>query len=214
MTATGLDANGPAWRAARVAATLSGLVRTVLSPDEALGQLASCGEPPDGWLEVLAGVRRVRPGAVILLLPRPGDPRGLALPRELDSGGIVGWSGAAWLAATEGGWVALPGTSGALPPDPAEADRALREAIVAAAHVVDATGDARGQADREASSDRGAHERLIDAWVRSTPSLPADRRSLAVRGLRILLAIDDARDVVDVLALESAARTEIGRAHV
>lgn len=215
MTAAGLDVDGPGWRAAHAAATLTALARAEIAPDDALGMLASCGEPPLGWLETLAGFRRARPHAVILLLPRPGDPRGQALPRGIEAGGLVGWSGeerGAWLAATDRSWVEIPGSAGVLPPDPIEADRTLRRAIVSAAHVMDAAVDDRDGTGGPGSP-RASLERLVDAWIRGAPALPAARRFLAARGLRILLAIDDARGVVDVVALESAARTAVEAAY-
>jgi hypothetical protein len=91
-------------------------------------------------------------------------------------------------------------------PDPEEAGRALRSAVVSAAHVVDGLDIDPSARDHRA---RLAHEQLVDSWILGPPALPPSSRSLATLGLRMLLTIDDARALVDTVALESAARSAV-----
>ena len=147
----------------------------------------------------------------MLLLPRPGDPRGLALPRGIAAEAALGWtvgSGTIWLIPdAPSGWSRVDGPQlTATPPHPDEALRALRKAIVDAAHSVDARElDAR-EGDTRARQDQ---ESLVDSWVLGPPALPTATRHLAAMGLRMLLALDGARSLVDTLPLEQAARSAV-----
>jgi hypothetical protein len=225
-----LEAGSPAWRAARAAAIGTALQHGRLAGDTALELLDPLGLPPGGWWEHLTGTRTA---AFAVVLPRPGDPRGLRLPAGMACEGAFGWrthEGSAWLlaqgtqdASGATAWVRVD-LDQALPRsvDPAEADRGLREAIVRAAHIIDQRDDISDKPDRggfadppglspsaaDGASDRERIDRIIDSWV--AHGLPTDgvRRQLAVRGLRILLSVARARDVVDAQPLEDARPLE------
>lgn len=209
MTAASLGVASPAWRAGRAAAAMHALLDGEVPADDVLAGLRSLGTPQVGWWDVLAAVRA---GACcLLLLPRPGDPRGLALPRDADATGAVGWprpGGSTWLIpGGDLGWRVheAPGLCPA-PADVAEADRMLRAAIVEAAHVIDVL---ESHGEPVGDSARREQERLVDSWVLGPPALPRSSRALAALGLRMLLAIDGARALVDTRALESAARNAV-----
>jgi hypothetical protein len=214
MPLASLRVGSPAWRAGRAAAALGSLARAEIAPDDVLGELTGLGEPPGGWLSLLAHARSA--STLALLLPRPGDPRGLALPRDLATDAAVGWGNereSTWLLAMGGGAWDLREFPGhpLMPPDAQEAHRRLREAIVQAAHALD---DMRGRdMDGESIADdagiRREHDALVDSWVCGPPALPPSARALADLGLRMLLAIDAGRDLTDVTALESAARSAV-----
>ena len=213
MTAASLRTGSPAWRAGRAAAVLGPLIRGEAPADDLLSAVELLGAPPQGWWQVWAAARAS--GTVALLLPRPGDPRGLALPRGIAASGAVGWDespGSAWLIPSGAAdWTFHVRRDSPVPsPDPDDAGRALRSAVVAAAHVVDRLDF--DLASREGST-RLEHERLVDSWVLGPPALPTSSRGLASLGLRMLLALDDARALVDTLALESAARSAVEAAY-
>jgi hypothetical protein len=217
MISASLDVASRGWDGARAAASLLAFLRRDLPADEVLGGLESLGTPPQGWWSVLGQVRSA--GAVSLLLPRPGDPRGLALPRGVVGESAVGWpagGGSAWLLpAKEAMWTLLdlPHHAIALP-DLAACDRRLREEVVRAAHAFDVNG--LGSAGVVG---RGAREAIVDSWLLGPPALPEQRRALASVGLRVLLALDALRDsgphsdALDVVALESAARAAVEAAY-
>lgn len=188
---------------------MGSLIRADHPADDVLGALAALGEPAAGWWDVLGGVRAG--GGVRLLLPRPGDPRGLALPRGLAAEAALGWAsteGSAWLIPVgEWGWHRIDAPPLAIaPPHPEEALRELRRAVVEAAHAADVlaveTGEDAGQVRRQ-------QEDLVDSWVLGPPPLPATSRHLASLGLHMLLALDGAREIVDATALEYAARSAV-----
>lgn len=189
------------WRAARLAACLAALRRHQAPPDDVLMALATLGDPPTGWLDIVGGVRARATSTIALVLMRPGDPRGLALPRGTSSVAAVGWGDqmrGSWLIGQpEGNWTLIDATERGVPlVDPVEADRALRQAIVDVAHVLD---HAVPLESMEASGRvRSDAEDLIDSWLLTEPALPVSRRSLAARGLRMLAAAEAAA-AVDVL---------------
>ena len=209
MPAASLEVGSPAWRAGRTAACIGALLHGHAAADDVLDSLAGLGEPPVGWWEALGSARAA--GGAMLLLPRPGDPRGLALPRGVVADAAVGWTsgtGTLWLIPGEAanwGMVQAPHLAAA-PPHPDEALRTLRGAVVEAAHSVDALElDAR-QGDARA---RQAQEALVDSWILGPPALPPATRHLAALGLRMLLALEGARSLVDTIALEQAARSAV-----
>lgn len=177
--------------------------------DDLLGAVEPLGAPPQGWWDVWGAARAS--GSVALLLPRPGDPRGLGLPRDIFASGAVGWgqgSGSVWLIPSgDADWSVHERPDHPAPAlDPEEAARSLRGAVVSAAHVVDRLDLDAVPSDARV---RQMHERLIDSWILEPPALPASSRNLAATGLRMLLALADARGLVDTGALESAARTAV-----
>lgn len=218
MSVASLDVGSPAWRAARAAVVVGALLRGDLSPDDGLDALAGLGDPPGGWWDVLSRARSAQ--SIGILLPRPGDPRGLALPRGVSADAVVGWSepgGSSWLIPGEGDdWMALEAPFQEMPlRDLAEADRHLRACVVQAAHALDsdpAAADPLGPATA-ATVSRRMHEALVDMWVLGPPALPAGPRQLAALGLRMLLAVDDARARVETRDLESAARSAVEAAY-
>ena len=209
MRGASLDVASPAWRAGRASACIGALAQGRAAADDVLESLAGVGEPPGGWWEILGSARAA--GGSILLLPRPGDPRGLALPRGVVAEAAIGWSagsGSLWIIPdSPSGWSLIEAPMIApAPPHPDEALRALRKAIVDAAHRVDAMElDAR-QGDSRA---RQEHEALVDSWVLGPPALPTATRHLAALGLRMLVSLDGARSLVDTLPLDQAARSAV-----
>lgn len=209
MIATSLASGTPAWRAARAAACLGALLTGRAAADDVLGHLRSAGEPEGGWWTSLEALRAFAPHAVALRLPRPGDPRGVSLPRDVTTTGLVGWCGphsSHWLIPHGDGWLGLDGAA-VQTLDPAEADRALREAIVHAAHEVDV---------RELMARSGPRESIegcVAEWIDAPPPLPGTSRELAGRGLRMLLGVDAARTFLDVEGLERAARSAVEAAY-
>ena len=209
MPGASLEVLSPAWRAGRASACVGALLQGRAAADDVLDHLSGVGEPPGGWWEALGGARAA--GGVLLLLPRPGDPRGLALPRGIAAEAALGWtvgSGTIWLIPdAPSGWSRADGPQlTAAPLHPDEAMRGLRKAIVDAAHSVDARElDAR-EGDTRARQDQ---ESLVDSWVLGPPALPTATRHLAAMGLRMLLALDGARALVDTLPLEQAARSAV-----
>lgn len=209
MPAASLEVASPAWRAGRASACIGALLEGHAPADDVLGCLAGLGEPPQGWWEILRGARAA--GGVVLLLPRPGDPRGLTLPRGIVAEAAVGWATGEethWIIPdTSTGWcpVAAP-PLGLAPPHPQEALRALRGAVVAAAHTVDALQSAAREGDPRVRQDQ---ESLVDSWILGPPPLPTATRHLGALGLGMLLAIEAAHDLVDTLPLERAARSAV-----
>lgn len=209
MPAASLEVASPAWRAARASAGIGALLQGRAAADDVLDSLTDVGEPSEGWWEVLSSIRAA--GGIVLLLPRPGDPRGLALPRGMLAEAALGWrvgAGTQWMIpGPSSGWsrVEAPLLIAA-PPHPDEALRALRRAVVEAAHAVDAReldaaeGDGRARQEQEA---------LVDSWVLGPPPLPAATRHLAALGLRMLLSLEGARALVDTTPLEQAARSAV-----
>jgi hypothetical protein len=213
MAVASLGISAPAWRAARAAAAVGAVLRAEASGDEALDALAAVGAPVGGWLRVVEAARASR--SLALVLPRPGDARGVALPRGVVAEGAIGWadsSGTSWLIASgESAWDAVEVHGAALPlRDPADALRALRACVVRAAHAIDVLDDLEPPAG---SSSRAQQERLVDSWVLGPPPLPPERREMAVLGLRMLLALGAAPGLVDPDALEVAARTAVEAAY-
>jgi hypothetical protein len=209
MVVASLGVSSPAWRAARAAANIGSLLRGETPADDALAALSSLGEAPGGWWHTFGDARRA--GGVTLLLPRFGDPRGLVLPRDMRAEAALGWDGAlggTWLIPSDGlGWrVASAPSLGRTPPDEEEASRALRAAVVDAAHTVDLLDVVEHGANAEARQDL---ERAVDSWVLGPPPLSPASRHLASLGLRILVALDSARNLVDTGPLESAARDAV-----
>ena len=209
MPGASLGIGSPAWRAGRASASIGALLDGDASADDVLDGLADVGEPPQGWWEVLGSVRSA--GAVALLLPRPGDPRGLALPRGIVAEAAVGWPVGPethWLIPdAECGWSrveARPLT--AVPSHPEESLRELRRAVVEAAHTVDALELESRAGDPNA---RREQEAVVDSWLLGPPPLPAATRHLAALGLRMLLALEGARALVDTDSLEHAARSAV-----
>lgn len=218
MPLASLRVGSPAWRAGRAAATLGSLARAETAPDDVLGALAGLGEPPGGWLSHLARARST--STLALLLPRPGDPRGLALPRDVATDAAVGWGNereSTWLLAMGGGAWDLREFPGRplTPPDAQEAHRRLREAIVQAAHALDDmhARDTHGDPIADDARIRREHDALVDSWVCGPPGLPPNSRPIADLGLRMLLAIDAGRQLTDVSALEMAARSAVEAAY-
>lgn len=212
MSAASLDVATPAWRAGRAAAAIQGLRTGEVPADDVLAGLDALGAPPSGWWDILAVARASE--RLCLLLPRPGDPRGLALPRGLTATGALGWArdgGTTWLIPDDdASWRFYEDAGAPTIPDSQEALRTLRAAIVEAAHIVDAL-DTPTAPDGEVVRRRA--ERIIDSWILGPPPLPAASRALAALGLRMLLATEGARTLVDVVALESAARTAVEAAY-
>lgn len=209
MPAASLDVASPAWRAARASAGIGALLQGRAAADDVLDSLADVGEPSEGWWEVLTTMRAA--GGIVLLLPRSGDPRGLALPRGMLAEAALGWrvgAGTQWLIPDPtSGWIRVDGPLLiGTPPHPEEALRALRRAVVDAAHAVDArdidapAGDGRARQEQEA---------LVDSWVMGPPPLPSASRILAALGLRMLLSLEGARALVDTTPLERAARSAV-----
>ena len=209
MPLASLRVGAPAWRAGRAVAAWEAVIRAQAPADDALDALAEVGTPDSGWWEVLGHVRKS--SAIGLLLPRPGDPRGIALPRGIVAEAAVGWgdtSASTWLLPTsDGSWdlVDLPG-QGLPTRDVDEAHRRLRSAVVDMAHVADGL-DAPGHGAIPAA--RESLELTVDAWVLGPLRLPGRRRQLASMGLRMLLALEGARTIADSSPLEDAARTAI-----
>ena len=213
MPLASLRVGSPAWRAGRAAASLGSLARADTAPDDVLGELAGLGEPPGGWLSLLPRARSA--STLALLLPRPGDPRGLALPRDVATDAAVGWGNerqSTWLLAMGGGAWDLREFPGRplTPPDAQEAHRRLRVAIVQAAHALD---DMHGDPIVDDAGIRREHDAIVDSWVHGPPTLPPNSRPLADLGLRMLLAIDAGRQLTDVTALEIAARSAVEAAY-
>lgn len=209
MDVTSLEEGSTRWRAARVSVILGAWLRREAAADDLLGWLAPLGDAPGGWWSALGKVSAA--GSVHLVLPRPGDPRGLLLPRLVDCDAAVGWRGAggsSWLIPRDPAeWEVLE-VSAPPPalPDPGEARRQLRTRVVEAAHALDLAG--QGPSPRAASGRRDA-EAAVDAWVLGAPPLPGASRDLAVTGLRMLLALNASADMPEVDALEIAARTAV-----
>lgn len=225
MALASLGVGAPGWRAARAASVVAALLRGDLPADDALDGLADLGEPAEGWWTVIGRARRA--GSLGLLLPRPGDPRGISLPRGVITSGAVGWDtedGSSWLLAVDGGaWHAidLPGQSRP-PRDLEEADRHLRVAVVQVAHLVDglevvgagvprtpASGSGAAPGSAMTARERQECERTVDAWLLGSPALSARGRAVAAVGLRMLLAIDGIRALADSAPLEAAARQAV-----
>lgn len=222
--APSLGVGSPGWRAARAITTLDALLSGRLIPDDALMALDSLGTPPSGWWDVLAEIRRcTTPGRLSLVLPRPGDPRGVALPRDVAAEGALGWPthrGSTWLVCAPTGWRLIADVEQPLPAtEPQDAHQTLRAEIVRAAHILD------GQ-DLPPPAERGSVDAIVDSWIMGPPPIPAHRRSLASSGLRILLGLDviAARRGgaavtspggvgVDQMALDRAARSAVEAAY-
>lgn len=213
MSAASLGVSTPAWRAGRAAAAIRGLRSGDAPADDVLAGLEVLGAPPQGWWDVLSAVRASE--GLTLLLPRPGDPRGLALPRTMTATGAVGWErrgGSTWLIPVDdGSWRVLEADGHpATPPDSEDAGRALRAAIVEAAHIVDDLEVTPGPVGDAA---RRQAERIVDSWILGPPALPASSRALGALGLRMLLALDGARSLIDAQTLDFAARTAVEAAY-
>ncbi|MBM3687676.1 MAG: hypothetical protein FJW85_11835 [Actinobacteria bacterium] len=211
MSFASLRIGSSAWRAARASAALGAYVRGDTAPDTALGALAPLGVPPRGWLSVLGSIDTT----VVLILPRPGDPRGLALPRGVHAGGAVGWQevdGSRWLLPSDPDLWREHDVAGHLlePHDLAEAHRSLRGCVVEAAHIADVTHPAEWA---QSSGSRDDGESLVDSWVLGPPALPAEPRQVAALGLRILLAADALGAIVDAATIDAAARTAVEAAY-
>lgn len=209
MPAASLEVGSPAWRAGRASAGIGALLQGRAAADDVLASLTGAGDPTRGWWEVLRTIRTG--GGLVLLLPRPGHPRGLALPRGMVAEAALGWTmgdAMRWMIpGVTSGWSRVEGPLlSSRPPQPDEALRVLRRAVVDAAHTVDALElDAR-HADAQA---RQAQETLIDSWVLGPPPLPTATRHLATLGLRMLLSLEGARALVDTTSLEQAARSAV-----
>lgn len=207
----GLESGGEAWRAGRAAASVAALLNSRLAADDGLDALTELGTPVEGWWSVLGDIRHA--ASVELRLPRPGDPRGLALPRGVAATAAVGWpsraGGSRWLIPVRGGhWqsIHLPDVRMAAA-DPDEIGRTLREEVVRAAHAVDLEVSVR-----HGDGERTRIEGIVDAWILGPPALAPERRALASTSLRILLALtrpDVARPHVDAERLERAARAGV-----
>lgn len=217
MISASLDVASQPWRGARAAATMLAFLRRDLPADDVLAGVESVGTAPHGWWSILERVRHA--GAVSLLLPRPGDPRGLALPRGVTAQAALGWpegGGTSWLIPTGmDTWSALDLPQHAMGlPDPAACERRVREEVVRAAHAVDAM-----DLDPAGVAGRGAREAIVDSWLLGPPALPQHRRALAALSLRILLALDAVGSgapharVLDTASLESAARAALEAAY-
>jgi len=209
MVVASLGVSSPAWRAARAAATIGSLLRGETPADDALAAMSPLGEAPGGWWHMFGDARRA--GGVTLLLPRPGDPRGLVLTRDVSAEAALGWDGAqggTWLIPSDRlGWrVAAAPRLGRAPLDEEEASRALRRAVVDAAHTVDLLDVVEDGGNAEERQDL---ERAVDSWVLGPPALSPASRHLASLGLRILFAVVGARRLVDTAPLESAARNAV-----
>ena len=220
MSLASLGVGAPGWRAGRAAAVLAALLRADLPADDALDALASLGEPDEGWWSVVGRARRA--GSVALLLPRPGDPRGVSLPRGIMTSGAVGWDtdeGSSWLLADGvGQWHAIDLAGQRRPPrDLEEADRQLRVAVVDVAHLVDGLGlldpGVAGQATTMTVHERREVEQTVDSWLLGPPALAPRGRAIAAVGLRMLLAIDGVRALADSAPLEAAARQAVEAAY-
>lgn len=206
MVAASLGIGSPAWRAGRACASIGTFLDGAAAADDVLGELADLGEPLHGWWEVLASVRSSR--AVVLLLPRPGDPRGLALPRGIVAEAVLGWEAGpvthVLVPEPSRGWMQVEAPPlNAVPPHPEEALRELRKAVVEAAHTVDDLDLESRESDPRVRSDQ---EAVVDSWVLGPPPLPVAARHLAGLGLRMLLALEGARALVNTGPLEYAAR--------
>lgn len=205
-----LSVGSPPWRAARSAATMGAMLEASLDPDSALDALSTLGLPEHDWLDVLRAVRRG--GACYLRLPRPGDARGLALPRGVVAGAAVGWptpdGQSEWLIPTDGReWLSFTLPRHAGPVDLRQADQDLRREVVRAAHVMDLIGS-----QVPARADRDQLEGVADSWVLGRPPLPIGRRALAATALRLLLALalaDPLPADMDSATLERAARSAV-----
>ena len=209
MAVESLGVSSPAWRAARAAAAIGSLLRGEMPADDALGAANELGEAPGGWWHFFGEARRA--GGIRLLLPRFGDPRGLVLPRNMAAEAALGWDGTrggTWLVPVDSGeWRIIEAPKlGRTPPDTEEASRALRRAVVEAAHAVDVLDLDEPRGDAQA---RHALELAVDSWVLGPPPLPPASRHLASLALRILFALDSTRGLVDTGSLESAARNAV-----
>lgn len=213
MSLASLGVGTPAWRAGQVASALAAVLRGDVAADDALDVLASVGEPAGGWWAVLGQARQAQ--SVALLLPRPGDPRGIALPRGLGAEAAVGWGDgrvSAWLLPTgTRAWESVELIGQGVPTrDVHDADRQMRESVVELAHLLDVVDRSGPASTPEARRDV---EATVDAWVLGAARLPSGRRQLASVGLRMLLALEGARSIVDVGSLEAAARTAVEAAY-
>lgn len=219
MRTTDLAEGSEPWRAARAAACGQAMLADRLPADTALEILEPLGPPPGGWLDWLARLRQGTPARIALALPRPGDPRGLALPREIDAIAAVGvgevdGTSCSWLLPEAGlTWREITVADGRpRTVDLRECDRALRSAVVQAAHAIDAAGAIAGSAAEGAAR---VAESIVDAWVLTPPLLPAEQRRLTSLSLRMLLALDspsapgDALAIIHVPGLEAAARSAL-----
>lgn len=212
------------WRAARAGMSIAAFLDGDLAPDDLFGSLETVGAPNEGWWEVIARVRAAgvaRP-TICVRLPRPGDPRGVALPRGVVAEALVGWSvpasspASVWLVPEAGNrWLSFT-LAADLPrlADVAECDRALRAAIVQAAHALDVAA-----AVPSPVGGRDRAEATVDAWVLGAPPLAAPRRAMASTALRVLLALEslpgqsDDDGLPDAMALEGAARDALEAAY-
>lgn len=187
-----------------------------IPPDDALASLTELG---GDWLDVLPEVRAT--DSISLILPRPGDPRGAAFPRGTEAQAAVGWGGSRssvwWIPQSDSSWLAHRATgAGIITVGLQEADRRLREAVVHAAHAADLTSEVFAP-----PTVGGVHlldEGIVDDWVGGQPALRGDRRQIASRGLRVLMAAMAAqpRDAVassHVVELDAAARSAVEAAY-
>lgn len=219
-----LDRGSTPWRAARASSLLLALDEGRASGDCILAALLPLGPPPRGWWAAIEALSSG--GGVHLRLPRPGDPRGLALPRGVAADAAVGMvdgMGTTWLLPQGAdAWreVRLDGVH----PTRVDIDqcgRDLREQIVRAAHILDASHDTSAP-----NGDRRRLERAVDAWVGTAEGVRGPvgrRRELATSGLRVLLALgqpstcgtqtSDRRSAIDSRALEAAARAAVEAAY-
>ncbi len=212
------------WRAARAGMSIGAFLDGDLAPDDLFESLKEVGAPEGGWWEVIARIRAAGIGrpTICVRLPRPGDPRGVALPRGFVADALVGCSVSApspasiWLVPEAGDrWVTFPFAAD-IPrlADMAECDRALRAAVVQAAHALDVAA-----AMPSPAGGRDRAEATVDAWVLGTPALPAPQRAMASSALRVLLALEslprqsDADVLSDRAALERAARDALEAAY-
>lgn len=218
MHIAALGVGSAQWRAARAAVVLGAVMHDALPPDDALAGLAELGGE---WLDVLRDVRAEGTQAISLILPRPGDPRGAAFPRGTDAQAAVGWGcreSSFWLIPhSHMDWLVhrAPGVAMSTT-DPQEADRRLREAVVTAAHAADITPEVFASSAVDDVHLLG--ESIVDTWVGGEPPMRGDRRYLAARGLRVLMAAMAARpqDAVassHVAELDAAARSAVEAAY-
>lgn len=226
MIAAPFSVGSDAWRGARAAAVAAAFTSATAPTDSLLEALDALGRLEGGWLPWLARLRRSHEsvgGRIVLLLPRPGDPRGLALPRGIHAAAAVGnqtEGGSCWLIPEpHGTWTALQLAGAALPHrDAAASLRDVRAQVVRAAHAVD-LGDLEagspgwGQAGSPGQVSARDLESIVDSWLLGPPALNVRSRPLAALSLRVLLALAkvptgsaQAR-LIDTAGLEMAART-------